>query len=54
MDKLYTPYDLAEMLQISYATVLRYIRAGKIKVVRVGGYRVTQEEVERIKNEGIK
>lgn len=42
--------EVAEQLNVSYWTVRRWIKQGKLNVVRLpsGGYRVKREELERI------
>lgn len=53
--KLYSAEEVAEILQVEKETVWKWIRAGKIKSVNIGRLvRITQEEVERITNEGVK
>lgn len=48
-----TVEELAENLKVHKITVLRHIRNGKIKAIRMGKFwRVNEEEVERIKREG--
>jgi len=50
----YTMQELADILRISLPTVKRMQKAGKIKLIRVGRQvRISVEEVERIKGEGI-
>lgn len=42
-DHLYTPKEVAELLQINMQTVLRFIREGKIKAIKVGrSYRISE------------
>lgn len=41
--KILTPYDIAERLQVSYATALHFIKYSGIEYVQVGRqYRVTE------------
>jgi excisionase family DNA binding protein len=48
-EKLYKPREVCEMLNISYYTLLLWIRQGKIKVVRVNGYyRIPESELKKI------
>ena len=43
----------SEILEISKPTLIRYIRQGKVKAIRMGHvYKITQEEVERILKDG--
>lgn len=42
--------EIAEMFKWNIETVRRKICAGKIKAVKIGkGYRISEEEVERLK-----
>jgi len=46
--------DIANYLKIHINTVFRYIKQGKIKAIKIGGiWRVSEEEFERIKKEGV-
>lgn len=51
----WTIKQIAVELQVSDRTVRRWIAQGKIKVLRLGHrtVRITEEELERIKREGI-
>jgi len=47
-----TPEQVAETLQITVATIRRYIRDGKLKASKLGRvYRVSRAEVERFMRE---
>ena len=50
----YTIKQVAQELQVHPHTVRRWIRQGKLKVLRFGHrtVRITQEELERIRKEG--
>lgn len=52
----YTIQDVAKELQVHEDTVRRWIRAGKLKVIRLGHrtVRISEEEFNRIKREGLK
>ncbi len=52
----FTIEQIAGELQVSIRTVKRWIKDGKINVVRLGHrtVRVTEEELTRIKREGLK
>ncbi len=52
----YTIQDVAKDLQVHEDTVRRWIRAGKVKVIRLGHrtVRITEDEFNRIKREGLK
>lgn len=50
---MFTLKEVAEKLRVSYLTVYKAVQDGRIKAVKIGrDYRVTEEEVERIKKEG--
>jgi excisionase family DNA binding protein len=52
-DKFYTPQEVAELLKISYMTVFRWIRAGKMKAYKLGKqYRISKEELDKFLEEG--
>ncbi len=48
--------QVASELQVSDRTVRNWIKQGKLKVVRLGHrtVRITQEELDRIKQEGLR
>lgn len=47
MPTLYTAQEAAEILRLEYETVLRYIRAGKLRAAKFGNrYRVREEDLE--------
>lgn len=52
---LLTVSQTCEELQISRATLFRLIKAGKVKVVRLGPrtLRIDQAEIDRIKKGGV-
>ena len=46
--------DVAKTLKLHEMTVYRYVVSGKIKSVKFGNtYRITEEEVEKIKKDGL-
>ncbi|HSW58706.1 MAG TPA: helix-turn-helix domain-containing protein [Dehalococcoidales bacterium] len=48
-NSLFTPEQVAEILQIHILTVYSYIRQGKLNAVRLGrSYRVTPEDLDRL------
>jgi excisionase family DNA binding protein len=51
----YTIEQVAKELQVHSETVRRWIRQGKLKVMRLGHrtVRITEEELERVKREGL-
>lgn len=47
MDKDYTPQQAAEILSISEKTLMNWLRAGKIKGVKVGRlWRIMEQDLE--------
>lgn len=54
-NELYTVREVARYLRINYRKVLNAIHTEKIKVIRFGprSWRITKEELDRIKQEGI-
>lgn len=47
MDKFYTPNQIAEILQVHSMTVLRYIKAGKLKALKIGRvYRIEEKDLK--------
>lgn len=46
--------EVSEVLGLHYNTVLKYVTAGLIHAVKIGkSYRVSEDEIDRIKREGI-
>lgn len=46
MDNYLTPLRVAEKLQVQKQTILRYIRAKKLRAVRLGrGYRISETDL---------
>lgn len=49
--ELYDPNQAAEALGVGYATVFRWIKAGKLIPLRIGGRTlIPRSEIERFKN----
>ena len=47
-EKYYTPQEIAELLKISYMTVYRWIRAGKLEAYQVQKqYRIREADFNR-------
>lgn len=45
--KVYTTGEALEILKVTRRTLYRYIKAGQIKVVRIGrSYRITEESLK--------
>lgn len=52
MQKIYTPDQVAEMLQLHPLTVTKYIKKGKLKASRIGRiYRITEDAVSEFLEE---
>jgi excisionase family DNA binding protein len=50
---MHTIQEVADILYMSYGGVLRLVRLGRIKAVKVGKrYLVSDDEIARIKREG--
>ncbi len=44
----YTIHEVAKSLKVTYLTVYRWIRAGKLKAKKVGKqYRITKQELDK-------
>lgn len=51
---LYTPQQVADILDINYQTVLKYIKEGKLKAAKIGSnYRIRREDLERFLEENM-
>jgi len=45
--------QLARALRVSYSTVMRLVRRGYIRAIRIGRlWRISDEEVQRLRREG--
>lgn len=43
----YTPKEVAEILSLHYLTILRNIKSGKLKAVRIGQqFRISKEDLQ--------
>ena len=52
---IYNTKEVAEILKMSRVIVLNYLRQGKMKGIKFGNtWRVTNDEIKRIMEEGIK
>lgn len=50
---MYSTREVAEKLKISQTTVFRALKQGRIKGIKIGYiWRISEEELERIKREG--
>jgi len=51
-DKFYTPKEVASLLKVSYMTIFRWIKAGKIEAYKFGKqYRIKKDELDKFINE---
>jgi excisionase family DNA binding protein len=49
-----TVEQVAEILNVAKITIFRHLKTGQIKGVKIGNvWRISVEEVERIKKEGV-
>lgn len=45
--EFYKPEDLAELLEVNIMTIYRYIKAGKLKGIKIGrGFRIEKKEFQ--------
>lgn len=52
MDKLYTITELAEMLNMNRRSIQRYVAAGKIKAVMIGGkWKISETNLQEFLSE---
>jgi excisionase family DNA binding protein len=48
LDKLYTTEQVADLLQIHPLTVLKYIKVGRLRAVKLGRvYRITESALQK-------
>jgi excisionase family DNA binding protein len=52
-ERLYTPEEVAELLGVTHVAVRKWIKAGKVRVVKniYGMYRIPESEVRRLVEE---
>jgi excisionase family DNA binding protein len=49
VEKMYRVREVSNMLGVGYSTLRRWIKLGRVRVVRVGNqYRIPESEVKRI------
>jgi excisionase family DNA binding protein len=49
VEKLYRVREVSQMLGIGYSTLRRWIKLGRVRVVRVGSqYRIPESEVKKL------
>lgn len=46
MDKLLTLKETAKILRVSTRTILRYLKAGKLKASKAGQWRIKQSDLD--------
>lgn len=51
MDKLLTLKETAKILRVSERTIMRYLKAGKLKGSKVGKWRIKESDLERFLKE---
>ena len=47
MDKLFTLKETAKILRVSERSVLRYLKAGKLKAAKLGVWRIMRSDIEK-------
>jgi len=50
MERLYTLQEVADLLKVSTRTVLRYIKAGKLKATKIGQWRISENNIKDFLN----
>lgn len=45
VDKLLTIEEVAKILRVSSRTIIRYIKSGKLKASKIGGWRIKESDV---------
>lgn len=50
----YSPQEVADLLEVKVLTVYRWIRAGKLKAVKIGRWKISETELQRLLTEGEK
>jgi len=52
MEKYYTVEQISKALQVHWQTVLNYIKAGKLRALKLGkGYRVSEADLNQFINQ---
>lgn len=52
--EIYTAPEVAELLRVDLRTVYRWIQAGKLKAVKIGGsWRITANTIKEIRRRGL-
>jgi len=54
MEKIYTLQETADLLKVSTRSVLRYIKAGRLKATKIGQWRVSESALNEFLNQPIK
>ena len=50
----YSPQEVADFLGVKVRSVYRWIREGKLNAVKVGQWRISENELQRLLTEGQK
>lgn len=50
----YNPQEVADLLGVKVLTVYRWIKAGKLEAVKIGQWRISESELQRLLSEGQK
>jgi len=46
--KLYTTQEVANILKVHQRTVFRYIKSGKLKAVKIGTWRIHEDDLRKL------
>lgn len=51
-DRYYTPHEVAKILKVTYMTVYRWLKSGKLPYFKAGKqYRISKVELDKFMNE---
>jgi excisionase family DNA binding protein len=54
VETIYTTEQVAKLLQLHHLTILKYIKAGKLKAVKLGRvYRITETSLNQFLTDGM-
>lgn len=51
MEKIYTLQEAADLLKVSTRSILRYIKAGRLKATKIGQWRVSESALNEFLNQ---
>lgn len=55
MEKLFTIKETAQILNVHWKTIYRWIREKKINAIQIGrAYKISEDEINFIKNNGLR